>query len=49
MNIIKKGEKFSENNITTKRPGGGISPMYWQKVIGMKANRDYEEDEMIQL
>lgn len=46
---ILKGDIYTEENITTKRPGGGISPMYWQKVIGMKANRDYEEDEMIQL
>ena len=44
---IKKDEIFSEDNLTTKRPGSGISPMRWNEVIGKKASRDYEEDEMI--
>ena len=44
---IKKGEVFTEDNLTTKRPGSGISPMKWNEVIGRKAGRDYEEDEMI--
>ena len=44
---IKKGEVFSENNITVKRPGYGISPMRWFDVIGQKADRDYNEDELI--
>ena len=30
---IAKGEKFNENNITTKRPGNGLSPMKWSKII----------------
>lgn len=47
-NIIA-GEKFSEENITTKRPGNGISPMKWPDVLGMTASRDYEEDELIEL
>ncbi len=47
-NIIK-GEEFSEDNITTKRPGNGISPMRWKEVIGLKANRDYLQDELIDL
>jgi len=44
---IKKGEKFTEENITVKRPGNGISPMRWDKIIGKIANRDYKEDEII--
>lgn len=44
---IEKGEVFSEDNITTKRPGYGVSPMRWDEVIGTKADRDYEIDEMI--
>lgn len=46
---IKKGTVFSEDNITVKRPGNGISPMRWYEVIGQTAMRDYEEDEMIEL
>lgn len=46
---IKKGEIFTENNLTTKRPGTGISPMKWHEVIGKKATRDYLEDEIIGL
>lgn len=46
---IKKGMVFSEDNITVKRPGNGISPMKWYDVIGQTAMRDYEEDEMIEL
>lgn len=45
--FIKKGEKYTEENITTKRPGDGISPMFWQEVLGTLANQDYEEDEQI--
>lgn len=44
---IKKGELFSEENITTKRPGIGMSPMKWNDVIGQEAKKNYEEDEMI--
>lgn len=46
---IRKGEILSENNITTKRPGNGISPMKWFDVLGQKAPRDFEEDELIEL
>ena len=46
---IKKGEVFSEKNLTVKRPGTGISPMKWDEVIGMRSNHDYEMDEMIEL
>ena len=44
---IKKGEIFSGQNLTCKRPGNGISPMMWDKIIGSVADRDYQEDEMI--
>ena len=46
---IKAGEELTEDNITTKRPGSGINPMKWNKVIGTKAVRDFEEDELIEL
>jgi len=46
---IKKGEVFTDKNITTKRPGTGISPMRWNDVIGVIANKDYCEDQIIEL
>lgn len=46
---ISKGEFLTEKNITTKRPGSGISPMRWTKVIGTRAIRDFAEDELIEL
>ena len=46
---IKCGEEFSEDNLTVKRPGSGISPMRWKEVIGTKAIRDFEEDDLIEL
>jgi N,N'-diacetyllegionaminate synthase len=46
---IKKGEEFSEENLAVKRPGDGISPMRWFDVLGRKASRDFEEDELIEL
>ena len=45
---IKKGEKFTKENLTVKRPGNGISPMRWDEVIGKMAQRDYKEDEIIE-
>lgn len=44
---IKKGEVFTEENITVKRPGNGISPMNWYNILGEKAERDFLEDELI--
>lgn len=46
---ILKGEKFNENNLTTKRPGTGISPMLWDEVIGQIASKTFEVDELITL
>jgi N,N'-diacetyllegionaminate synthase len=46
---ITKGEIFTEENLTTKRPGNGISPMKWYTVLGKKAERDFEEDELIEI
>lgn len=47
--FIKKGEVFTEENITVKRPGNGISPMRWDEIIGKVANKDYKEDELIEI
>lgn len=44
---IKIGDIFSEENITCKRPGNGISPLHWYDVLGKVAERDFEEDELI--
>ena len=46
---IKKGTIFSDNNITTKRPGNGLSPIYWDKVIGKKSKFDFEKDDLIKI
>lgn len=44
---IIKGELFDEDNIAVKRPGTGISPMLWDQVIGTKATKNYQEDDLI--
>jgi N,N'-diacetyllegionaminate synthase len=44
---IRKGELLSEKNISTKRPGTGISPMKWDEIIGVVATKDYQTDEAI--
>jgi N,N'-diacetyllegionaminate synthase len=46
---IKAGDVFTEQNLTVKRPGNGISPMRWEEVIGKKAKKDFNEDELIEL
>ena len=44
---IKKGDLLTDKNIAAKRPGGGISPMQWDEVIGTAASKDYNADELI--
>ena len=44
---IKKGELLTDENLTVKRPGTGISPMRWEEVVGTKAIKDFHEEEMI--
>jgi len=46
-NNIKKGDIFSEDNLTVKRPGTGISPMKWDQIIGTISPNDFEEDQII--
>ncbi len=46
---IKSGEIFSEENLTVKRPGTGVSPMRWRDVVGCSAKKDFEKDEMIEI
>jgi len=45
--VIQKGEMLTEENLTVKRPGSGISPMRWDEIIGTQAHRDYDKDELI--
>ena len=46
---IKKGDLLTEQNITVKRPGNGISPMLWDSVIGTRAVDDFPRDTLIRL
>ena len=46
---IKAGDILTEENITVKRPGNGICPMRWKEVLGTRAVRNFEEDELIEL
>jgi len=45
---IRKGESFTEENLTVKRPGTGISPMRWDEVIGQLVQKDYKQDDMVE-
>ena len=47
--LIKKGEILTEENITTKRPGTGLSPMKWYEILGTAATKDFAEDDMIEI
>ena len=44
---IKKGDLLTDKNMAVKRPGGGISPMQWDEVIGVASSKDYNADELI--
>ena len=44
---IKQGDILNEKNLTIKRPGNGISPMRWDKIVGTIASKSYREDELI--
>ena len=44
---IKKGETFTQENLTIKRPGDGMNPMRWDEIVGSVASKDYSEDELI--
>lgn len=46
---IKKGDLLTESNLTVKRPGTGISPMRWEEVIGTKAVKDFNEEDLIEI
>ena len=45
---IKKGELYTKENLTTKRPGSGICPMKWDEIIGKVSNKDYTSDDLIE-
>jgi N,N'-diacetyllegionaminate synthase len=44
---IKSGDVFSLDNVAAKRPGNGISPMNWNKIVGKKSKRNYLVDDLI--
>lgn len=44
---IAKGELLTQDNLSVKRPGNGISPMKWDEIVGTVASKDYKEDELI--
>ena len=44
---IKAGERFSDDNITAKHPGTGISHMRWDENLGQAVQKDYEKDELM--
>lgn len=46
--VIKKGARFTEENLCVKRPGSGISPLKWDEWLGQRADQDYEIDDLIQ-
>ena len=46
---ITKNERFTKSNITCKRPGTGIKPVYFKKILGKKSKRNFKKDELIRL
>jgi N,N'-diacetyllegionaminate synthase len=49
LNEIKKNEKFSNFNVTCKRPGTGISPLFFKNLIGKKSIKDFKKNDLITL
>jgi N,N'-diacetyllegionaminate synthase len=47
LNEIKKGQVFTLQNITTSRPGDGISPMKWHDVLGQISQKNYQPGDLI--
>jgi sialic acid synthase SpsE len=47
LSTIKKGEKFTKQNIGCKRPGTGISPVHFEEILGTVSQRNIEEDKII--
>jgi N,N'-diacetyllegionaminate synthase len=45
--VIYKGEMFSEENLTTKRPGTGMNPMNWKVIMGTQAEKEYKKGEIL--
>jgi N-acetylneuraminate synthase len=45
---VREGEVLTEGMLTYKRPGTGVSPVYWDSVVGRKASRDLEKDHVLQ-
>ena len=46
---INKGEKFTLKNITTKRPGTGLSPFLIKKILGKKSKKKFKKDSLIKI
>ncbi len=44
---IKKGDIYTASNLCIKRPGKGISPMYWDDLLGKRAIKNFKIDELI--
>lgn len=49
IKAITKGEFFSAENLGLKRPGNGLTPMMWDEIIGKRASRDFQKDDLIEL
>lgn len=45
--IISKGSSFTEENINIKRPGSGVNPIHYWRLLGVKANKNYEIGDLI--